>query len=436
MTTTKDVPLPAPDFRGFANFGYASIAVVCAGFGIWAALAPLSGAVVAPARVSVEGESKPVQHLEGGIVREILVREAQSVEEGEVLFRLEPVQAQANADLLSKQLDAALAQDARLAAERDDANDITFPPEILARRNIAETTTAIADQRIQFADHMSARRNELGIYTARLEQTSREIAGRKARLTADEAQLASFTAEWESLEPLFQKKLITAPRMRGLERDRDRVKGEVEQTRSDIQRLEHSMGETRLLLEQARQHQRETVQQQLADVRARISDAREKLAIAGDVLKRVEVRAPRKGIVQALKVHAAGAVVRPGETMAEVVPVGDSLIMAARVSPLNIQDVGAGQNAEVRFSSFGKNAPPMFGSVESVSADTLLDETTHQPYYLARLRIDQASIPPGIASKLTPGMPADVLILTGARTTLQYLLQPLADRFATSMRER
>jgi HlyD family secretion protein len=192
------------------------------------------------------------------------------------------------------------------------------------------------------------------------------------------------------------------------------------------------MAETRLLLEQARQHQRETVLQQLADVRARISDAREKLAIAGDVLKRVEVRAPRKGIVQALKVHAAGAVVRPGETMAEVVPVGDSLILAARVSPLNVQDVTAGQKTEVRFSAFGKNAPPMFGRVESVSADTLIDETTHQPYYMARLRIDQDAIPPAIARKLT----ADVLILTGARTMLQYLVQPLMDRFATSMRER
>jgi HlyD family secretion protein len=436
MTMAIDAPLPAPDFRGFANFGYASVAVVCAGFGIWAALAPLSGAVVAPARVSVESESKPVQHLEGGIVREILVHEAQPVEEGEVLFRLEPVQAQANADLLSKQLDAALAQDSRLAAERDDANDITFPPELLARRNIAETATAIADQRIQFADHMGARRNELGIYTARLEQTSREITGRKARLTADEAQLASLNAEWQSLEPLFKKQLITAPRMRGLERDRDRVKGEVEQTRAEIERSEQSMAETRLLLEQARQHQRESVQQQLAEVRARISDAREKLAIAGDVLKRVEVRAPRKGIVQALKVHAAGAVVRPGETMAEVVPVGDSLILAARVSPLNVQDVSAGQNAEVRFSAFGKNAPPMFGRVESVSADTLVDEATRQPYYLARLRIDQDAIPPAIARKLTPGMPADVLILTGARTMLQYLVQPLMDRFATSMRER
>jgi HlyD family secretion protein len=435
MATPKEAVLAAPDFRGFANFGYLSIAVVCAGFAVWSTLAPLGGAAIAPARVSVEGESKPVQHLEGGIVREILVKEAQAVEEGQLLFRLEPVQAQANADLLKKQLDAALAQDARLVAERDNAKEIAFPEELLARRHIPEAATAIADQRFQFTERMNALHNDLGIFTARLQQTSREVSGRKARLAADEAQLASYLSEIATLMPLYKKQLVTAPRMRGLERERDRLQGEVGMIRSDIERFEQSMEETRLLLEQARQRQRETVLQQLAEGRARISDVKEKLAIASDVLKRVEVRAARKGVVQAIKVHAIGAVVKPGETMAEVVPVGDSLIMAARVSPLNIQDVGAGQGAEVRFASFGKNAPPMFGRVESVSADTLLDEATRQPYYLARVRIDQGTIPRDIASKLTPGMPADVLISTGGRTMLQYMLAPLTDRFAKSMRE-
>src|SRR5262249_4226288 len=190
IVRSGEVMLEAPDFRGFARFGYLSIAVVGLGFGCWAALAPLGGAVVAPARVSVESESKALQHLEGGIVREILVRESQAVAEGEVLFRLEPIQARANAEMLSKQLDAALAQDARLAAERDDASEIAFPPALMAHRGIAETATAIADQRIQFADRMSARRNELGIYMARLDQTAHEIAGRKAKLAADESQVA------------------------------------------------------------------------------------------------------------------------------------------------------------------------------------------------------------------------------------------------------
>lgn len=425
----------APDFRGYARFGYLSVAVVLAGFCLWSGLAPLGSAAIAPARVSVESESKPVQHLEGGIVREILVKEAQAVEEGEVLFRLEPVQAQANADLLRKQLDAALAQDARLVSERDGAQDVTFPDALLARRHVPETAAAITDQRLQFVERMNAMRSEVGIYNAKLQQTGREIAGRKARLSADESQLASYLSEITALMPLYKKQLVTAPRMRGLERERDRLNGEIGMTRSDIERLEQAMQETRLQLEQTRQRQRETVLQQLADVRVRISDLKEKLAIATDVLSRVDVRAPRKGIVQAIKVYAVGAVVKPGESIAEVVPVGDSLILAARVSPLNIQDVGAGQSAEVRFASFGKNAPPVFGRVETVSADTLLDEATRQPYYLARVRIAPGAIARDLAARLTPGMPADVLIATGERTMLQYLLAPLADRLAKSMRE-
>ena len=433
--TTQQAVLTAPDFRGFAHFGYASVAFVLAGFGLWSSLAPLGGAAIAPGRVSVESESKPVQHLEGGIVREILVRDAEPVEEGQVLFRLEPVQAKANAALLRKQLDTALAQEARLVAERDEAKEITFPEEILQRQDVRETATAIADQRYQFGEHIKALRNELGIYTARLEQTSQEIAGRKAKLVAEESQLASFEAEVASLTPLFQKKLVTAPRMRGLERERDRLAGDVAVIRSEIARFEQSMKETQLLLEQARQRQRETVVQQLAEARTRISDTKEKLAIASDVLKRVEVRAPRKGVVQALKVHGVGEVVKPGETMAEVVPVGEALILTARVSPTSIQDVSVGAKAEVRFSALGKNVPPMFGRVDSVSADTLLDEATRQPYYLARVHMDQGSVPREIAAKLTPGMPADVLISTGERTMLQYLVQPLMDRFAKSMRE-
>lgn len=436
MVTRGETALAAPDFRGFASFGYLSIAVVLTGFTAWSALAPLGGAAIAQARVSVESESKPVQHLEGGIVREILVKEAQAVEEGQVLFRLEPVQAQANADLFRKQLDAALAQDARLVAERDNAKEVSFPDELLLRQHVRETATAMADQRRQLVERMNALRNELGIHTTRLQQTSREIDGRRARLVAAEAQLTSYLSEIASLMPLYKKQLVTAPRMRGLERERDRLTGEIGLTRSDIERLEQSKEETQLLLEQARQRQRETVLQQLAEVRVRISDLKEKLAIADDVLKRVDVRAPRKGVVQAIKVHAVGAVVKPGESIAEVVPVGESLILAARVSPLNIQDVGVGQSAEVRFASFAKNAPPMFGRVESVSSDTMLDEATRQPYYLARVHIDHGAIPRDLAHKLTPGMPADVLIATGERTLLQYLLQPLTDQFAKSMRER
>ena len=440
MTGFEAAALPPPamagNYRRYANFGYRAIAAVFGAFGIWAACAPLDSAAIAPARVSVESDRKPLQHLEGGIVSEIRVREAQIVQEGEVLFRLQPIQAQANRDLLGKQLDASLAQEARLIAERDDTAEIAFPDELLARRNLPETATIITDQRNQFAERSRLRIGELGIYRSRIEQTNRDIAGRKLRGVALRAQLASFKAEIASVTSLVEKGYYARNKFRVLERERDRLEGEIGFGEGDIGRLEQSIAEARLQLEQARQRQQELVAQQLAEIRVRISDLREKTAVAVDVLSRVEVRAPKAGIVQALKVHTIGAVVRPGETLAEIVPTGDSLILSARVSPLDIQSIAAGQKAEVRFPAFARKLPPVFGKVETISADALVDEVTRQPYYSARVRIDQGSIPAEIAGNLVPGMPADVLISTGERTVLRYLLGPLSNAMARSMRER
>ncbi len=435
--TSAPMSVPAvPQFGGYARFGYLSIAAVAAGFLGWSVVAPLSGAVIAPGKVQVEGEVKPVQHLEGGIVREILVKDATEVEQGDVVIRLETVQAQANLDTLQKQLDLALIQDARLNAERDDRPDFMLPPELEARRGVAETATAIADQRGLLREKLAAKTSELAIYDSRLAQSEEAIRGRRARLVADEGLMKSLSAELAQIMPLYEKKFVTLPRIRGVERERDRVKSEIEIGRSDIAKLDRSIEETKLLLEQSRQRQRDAVMQQIAETRAKISDLRERIAVARDVLSRTEVRAPRKGVLQELKVHAIGAVIRPGETIAQVVPVGEGLILAARVQPANVQDVAVGQKAEIRFGSLSKNLPPMYGHVESVSADAILDDATRQPIYLVRLKIDADSVPRHVAARLMPGLPCEVLILTGERTMFQYMIQPIADRFAKTMREK
>lgn len=426
---------PAGDFRKHARFGYRAIVVVFGAFGVWATVAPLNSAAIAPAQVAVESDRKPVQHFEGGIVSDIRVREAQSVEEGEVLFRLQPVQAQANRDLLHNQLDAAIAQEARLLAERQNLSEVIFPAELLARRQAPQTATAMADQQSQFAERVRLRASEGGVFRSRIEQTRREIGGRKARMTALETQLESLTAEISALAPLVTKGFFPRNKMRALEREKARLEGEIGLSHGEIARLEQTIGETQWQMDQAQQRQQDLVAQQLAEIRSRISDLREKITVATDVLSRMEVRSPRTGVLQALKVHTIGAVVRPGEVLAEVVPSGDALILAARVSPLDIQDVAAGQKAEVRFPAFRK-ASAIFGRVEAVSADSLLDESTRKPFYLARVRIDHGAIPAEIAGNLVPGMPAEALIATGERTVLQYLMAPLTDTIARSMRER
>jgi HlyD family secretion protein len=424
------------DFRSYARFGYKAIVAVFGGFWVWASFAPLDSAAIAPGRVAVESDRKPIQHLEGGIIQEILVKEAQKVNQGDVLFRLQPIQAQANAETIKKQLDAALAIEARLLAERDGAAKLVFPKELLDRRHVLETATAISDQQSQFQEHRRTLTNQIDILKNRIEQTTRDISGRRLRVTALQSQVTSYDDEMRNVAPLLAKGLYVRPKFLALQREHSRLTGELGLTKSEIDKMSESIEESRLQIRQAQQQYAETAAQQLADVRVKISDAREKTTVASDVLTRVEIRAPYRGIVQAIKVFGNGAIVRPGETMAEIIPVGDNLILSARVSPLDIHNVMVGQKAEVKFHAFVKIAPAMWGKVESISADSMIDEATKLPYYQARVVIDHAKVPKEIESVLVAGMPADVLINTGERTMAQYLLGPLYDRMAKTMREK
>jgi HlyD family secretion protein len=423
--------------RGYACFGYAAIGLVFGGFGIWAGFAPLDRAAVASGQVAVESDHKAVQHLEGGIIREILVKETQLVQEGDILFRLQPTQAQANTDLLRKQIDAALAAEARYLAERTGANSIVFPEALLIRRSVPETATAIADQERQFAESRQTLENQVGILRSQVEQKQQDLAGRERQRAALGAQLASFTTETNSVAPLVTKGLYPRNKYLALERDRSRIEGEFGVADSDVARLTKSVEEAQIQIRQARQKVEETASQQLAEQRGKLSDLREKLLIAEDVLRRIDIRAERTGIVLGLKVHAVGAVVKPGDTLAEIVPVGEGLDVMARVAPVDIESVKIGQRAEVRFPNFSsRRTPIIMGRVESVSADAMKDDTTKQSYFSTRIVVDYGSVAPEVAQKILPGMQADVMISTGERTVLEFLVDPLLNSFARTFREK
>lgn len=436
MTVSSQAQEPNADLKPFITLAGGAIGLVFGVFGLWAAMAPLDAAAVASAKVAVETERKPIQHLEGGIIREILVTEAAHVEEGQVLFRLQPVKAQANMELLRKQLDVLVALDARLVAELDGRSEIAFPQSILARLHVPETALAVTDQRRQFAERRRSLDNQVGMSKARIEQMTRDIEGRQRRVSSLKDQMTSFTTEITAVTSLADRGFYPRNKLLGLQRERTRVEADLAMTESEIARFRDSISEMRIQITQIEQRNIEDITQQLADVRSKVSDIKEKIAIAEDVLERVEVKAPRSGIIQGLKVHNVGAVVGPGATLAELVPSGETLIMAAKVSPLDVQSVSGGQTAEVRFPAFSTlQLAPVFGKVESISADAIQDEGSKEYYYLARISIDQRNIPAAIASRIMPGMPADVLIVTGERTMLAYLIGPLRDRLARGMRD-
>lgn len=424
------------DHRRFAFLGYGAVALVFGGFGLWASLAPLDSAAIAPARVAVEGERKPVQHLEGGIVREILVRDAQHVEEGEVLFRLDPTSARANADLIGKQYDAALALEARLIAERNGDQTIPFPEVLTSRAERPEVATVMAEQQRLLGERLRSMANQVGILETRIEQTGNDLEGKTRRLAALQIQLKSFTAEMDAVQPLVDRGLFARNKFRALERERSRIDGEIGGLEGDMARQHQVIAESRLQIRQTRQRGQEELTQTLTEARAKLSDLRERRAVAQDVLGRVDVRAPRSGVVLNVKVPSLGAVVSPGSTLAEVVPPMQNLVLSARVSPLNIQSVAAGQKAEIRFPAFSRKTDPLFGVVETVSADAVQDPTTRETFYQARVTIDAAALPRDLMAKILPGMPADVLIITGERTMLTYLIGPMRDSLAKAMRDQ
>lgn len=422
------------DHRSFARLGYGATAAVAIAFGAFACFAPLGSATVAVGKVTAESNTKPLQHLEGGIVREILVKESQTVRAGDILFRLESTKAQSNSEMLRKQIDLAMAAEARLVAERDGAVELNFPAEITGREQAA---VAIADQRRQFKERRLSVENQKQILRARIEQANSERTGYASQESAVEKQITSIAAELESVTELYKKGLYTKSRLMALQRQRAGLEGDLGAIRGGMTKAADIIAGANTEIAQVEQAFREKAAAELADVRGQLADLNERLSVADDIMTRIDIRAPQDGIVQGIKVRSAGAIVKPGDTIADLVPIGDKLVISAKISPLDIDGVARDQSAEIRFPGFSsRGLPVIMGTVDNIAADSTVDETTRQPYFHASVSIDISTIPAAVQKRLVPGMIADVIIATDDRTMLNYLIGPLTDAISKSMRER
>ena len=429
-------PRVSTSFFGIIVFGAIVLLTGIGGLGVWAATARLDSAVVAPGKVAVESNRKEIQHLQGGIVKQILVRNAQPVKQGDLLVVLDRTQAKASIDGTRERYFRALALEARLLAERDGGGAIMFPDIIIRNQSDPTVRTIMTDQAWQFQERKGSLDNRIGILEAQIAQQEELIAGTREQVEWLDAQILSYDAEIDAVRPAAQKGFYARNRLAALERSRTEVFGRKAQARSTIARTEKSIGEAQIEILQLRQEFVENVAEQLRQARLTLADARERHTIAADIYDRVELRAPQDGIIQNLTVHTLGGVVRPGETIMEIVPVDDNLIINARISPLDVDSLRTGMEAEVRFSSFtGDEVPTIFGRVEWISADIVSDDMAREEYFLSKIVVDEDSVPERIAEALTPGMPGDVIIATGERTTLDYLIQPLENRLIKAMRE-
>lgn len=429
------VPEAIRNWRGPAALGYSAIVLAFVVGGGWSAFARVDSAVIAPGVISVESNRKTVQHFEGGIIRKINVKEGGFVQKDEILFELDGIGALANVDMVRGQLDAAMAQEARLVAERDHAETIIFPEELISRRDQSVVKSAIADQEKQFAQRRQAMDGQISILTSRVEQLNTEMSGLDQEAASTRRQLDAIYDELESKQILYKKNLISKGQVLALQREQARLDGLVGRSMADKAKAEGAIGETKLQMQQIDKQFQEEVNTQILDARQKISDLRQRFVVANDVFDRLVVRAPMAGYAQNLKVFTLGAVIQPGQGLLDIIPVDEPLIVQAHVSPLDVESVRTDMEAEVRFPSFtARDFPVIMGKIRSISSDRFVDEASGQSFFLALVEVDDSKI---LAHKerLTAGLPAEIIVPTGERTVLDYLIDPLTERMRHSFRE-
>ena len=420
------------------GIGLAIILVAFGGIGIWAATAPLDSASRAPGTVMVESNRKVVNHLDGGVIREIAVRDGDYVEEGELLIRLDKTEKQARSDSVRHKLDSALAQRSRLIAERDGLDRVPFPEELTSRRaDSAKVREAIAGEREQFTERRQSVEGRVAVQREKIAQLENEILGLEAERNSAERQVEILRNELIDLRKLSDQGYFPKSRILQRERELARLEGQIGSITARMARAEKSISEARLQIKQIRQEFNEKVVKELRKVEDKISELREQFIIASEKLKRTRIQAPQAGVIHNLAVHTLGSVIQPGKPILNVVPVQDRLIVEAEVSPNDIDIVNEGQDAKVRMTALqSRTTPVLTGTILTLSADRIVKEQENRSFYKARVEITGEELKKLGGQKLRAGMPAEVMINTGERTVLDYIIKPLTDAMARGFIEK
>ena len=334
-------------------------------------------------------------------------------------------------------MDQAVARNARLNAELRGDDAVTFSGELLDQ---AMNTPAVLDiieaEQRQFHARRESFNGNIDILKQRIEQFHEQISGFKIQRKSRLEQITLFSEELVGLRELYEKGYYPRSQVLAIERALAQLKGNVGSDDAEIARARSGIGEAESQIINSEQRFREQITAELRDTQAEISDLRERVIVANDILHRIEIRAPLSGIVQNLLVHTVGGVVRPGEALMEITPQGEELMVDARVSPTDIDSIAIGQKAEVLFSALNlRSTPIILGTVLTISGDIIADKATGQAYFLARVEVPKEEREKLGDVKLSAGMPAEVLIQAGERTALEYFMKPIMDQFSRGLNE-
>lgn len=423
----------------YTRIGIVFLLVTLGSFSLWAAFAPLSSALVTMGEVVVDSYRKSIQHYEGGIIANLYVRNGDLVDAGDALIQLDTTQAEAEHDATRTRLLSAQAELERLRSEQKLEAELLFSEALSAAAKKDQDIAEVLEQQKNLHQaSVSAFMQEQKALLSRGEQIDEQVLGLLAQRPILAEQVQSLESEQKAFATLFEEGLGDNQRARELNRQVLQKKNEQARIESEIARLRIQRSETDLQATQRKQDYLKQIGERLRQVQAEYFDLKERLNVASDRLERATIRAPERGVVVDMQVHTIGSVVPSGQTLLDLVPEEDKYVVETKVNTQDINDLYKGQLADIRFSAFNQRRTKVIeGEVIHVSADRLLNERDGSPYYMARIKVtDKGREDMSEEMALRPGMPAEVMIKRGERTLFSYLLKPITDGFARSLKEK
>lgn len=406
--------------------GVVIVVVFFFGIGGWAAVAPLAKAVVASGLVAPDNSRQTVQHLEGGIIRELRVRDGDVVKEGDVLLVLQSIKASGDHGIILTRLRTQLVKQARLLAERANEDRIRLIDPLVTDVEDPEIKKIIEAQAQQFKSRRANHLSTLAILAQRIEQHAKQIGGYERQLESVKEQRRLIELELADVRTLVEKQLAPRPRLLALQRTQADLLGDQGNLEANVAQTEEAISETKMRMKTLEVQRLEQIDTDLAETQEQISELEQQLAQSEDILTRTDVRAPVDGVVIDSHFKTPGGVIQPGEPILDIVPSEDVLIIDAKVGLTDVDDVHPGLPARVMFPSYSvRNARQIKGKVLSVSADVLQDKYTGKHYFQTKIEVDRdhlKEVAPEI--QLQSGLPAEVFITTGERTVLKFFLDP------------
>ncbi|MEM1134002.1 MAG: HlyD family type I secretion periplasmic adaptor subunit [Pseudomonadota bacterium] len=409
-------------------------AILVFGIGGLATFIPITGAIIASGSISVESAVKRIGHPFGGTVADILVEDGQRVEQDEPLIRLDTTVSSASSELTGLSVDQLLALEARLIAERDEAGSISFPEELLKRAEDPNVAAIMASERRNFSVRRQARSAQQAQLSRRAQQAAADISGFESQIQAFERQSELIDEELAQTRELYGDRLTTLDRLNALERSASGLDAQRDTAAASINQANARIAESRAQAASIAADGRSVAAAELVQVQAQLAELRRRQVAADDAFDRTVIRAPAAGIVDKLSYKTIGAVIPPGETILEIVPDSDDMIVQARVLPQDIDQVAMGSKATLLLSGLNRQTTPeLEGKVSFVSADRALDENGN-PYFRVNVEIPDDEIARLEGIELRVGMPVETYIQTGDRSLMSFITRPLMDQMRRSFR--